>query len=362
MRSNRLDVLRAIAVFLVLGRHVYFSATWLRAGWMGVDLFFVLSGFLVTGLLLAEQRKNGRMHPLRFWLRRGFKIYPPFYALVLASVVTGIHQTGHLLPEALFYQNYAHGWWHHTWSLAVEEHFYFLLPVTLWLLARNDQSGEPFRRLPWVIGGVAALVLALRIFTVRTGSPSLDGPAFFFRNVCPTHLRIDSLAFGALISYLYHYKRAFIVGLDKQKLALLAAVSAVLIAPPLFVEIEGSRVMASVGLTALYLGFGGLLVAFMQWPAAENPPGIVSATAKALGYVGRHSYSIYLWHLPVKLGTEAAFARWAPHLRDQVVFVVYVAISVGVGVALAKLIEDPSLRLRDRLIPREARSLPSAAA
>jgi peptidoglycan/LPS O-acetylase OafA/YrhL len=348
VRINRLDILRTIAVLLVLFRHVYVTRLLMRTGWMGVDLFFVLSGFLVSGLLFSEQRKNGRMAVGRFWLRRAFKIYPPFYALLLISLLTGFHQEGHFLPEALFYQNYAHGWWHHTWSLAVEEHFYLLLPIALLLLARFGRSREnPFALLPIGFGVVAALVLALR-FRSFAHVASANGPTFFFQHVCPTHLRIDSLGFGVLISYAYHYHREWFARLGRRHLAALAAVSALFILPCTLVDIEGSRLMATVGLSVLYLGFGGILLVVLLWPATQDQPSLVS---RALGYVGRHSYSIYLWHLPVMVLTQAALVRLFPHVRDQIVFVVFSAFSVAVGIVMGKLVETPSLRLRDRLLP-----------
>src|SRR5271165_4056899 len=92
-RVLSLDVLRALAVLLVLGRHMDLSpadvpgvmrgvaATWYRGGWIGVDLFFVLSGFLVSGLLFREYRRHNSLAVPRFLVRRGFRIYPAFFAL-----------------------------------------------------------------------------------------------------------------------------------------------------------------------------------------------------------------------------------------------------------------------------------------
>jgi peptidoglycan/LPS O-acetylase OafA/YrhL len=94
MRLTGLDVLRALAVLLVLGRHppgglatVMDSPSlrlWWNAGWVGVDLFFVLSGFLIGGLLFAEAKKTGRIRLGRFWVRRAFKILPPYAAFLAA--------------------------------------------------------------------------------------------------------------------------------------------------------------------------------------------------------------------------------------------------------------------------------------
>ncbi len=136
---------------LVLGRHmgavpldVPFVAQsaldlWLRVGWIGVDLFFVLSGFLVSGLLFREYGRLGEVHAGRFLVRRGLRIYPAFYAFLLSTAIaTGTIGTRQFVAEAAFVQNYIPGLWDHTWSLAVEEHFYFLLALVVAALVRRD--------------------------------------------------------------------------------------------------------------------------------------------------------------------------------------------------------------------------------
>src|SRR5262245_42677041 len=96
-RALRLDLLRALAIFLVLGRHMYPLADrtpqpilfmcqlWRSSGWIGVDLFFVVSGFLVSGLLFSEYQQRGKIRIWRFYIRRGFKIYPAFYLMILIT-------------------------------------------------------------------------------------------------------------------------------------------------------------------------------------------------------------------------------------------------------------------------------------
>src|SRR5579872_3973764 len=131
-RLRNLDVLRGAAVVLVLGRHMGvvpldapgwiqdIMDVWVRAGWAGVDLFFVLSGFLVSGLLFREFQHTGRVDVPRFLVRRGFRIYPAFYAFLIAtSLASGTIATRRFAAEALFVQNYVSGLWDHTWSLAV---------------------------------------------------------------------------------------------------------------------------------------------------------------------------------------------------------------------------------------------------
>src|SRR5215472_2350919 len=126
-RIRQLDVLRGVAVVLVLGRHmgsvpldvpfVTQSALhlWLHTGWIGVDLFFVLSGFLVSGLLFREYGRLGEVHAGRFLVRRGLRIYPAFYAFLLStSIAIGTLGNRQFFAEATFVQNYVPGLWDHT--------------------------------------------------------------------------------------------------------------------------------------------------------------------------------------------------------------------------------------------------------
>lgn len=155
MRNKRLDVLRCIAILQVLFYHgggvmEYFA----RAGWIGVDLFFVLSGFLISGLIFSEYRKNGTIQFKRFFIRRGFKIYPAFYSFVVFIALVELYRH-HFSPfrrylhEIFFVQSYWPGIWVYTWSLAVEEHFYILLPLLLLLLLHfYPGRQDPFRAIP----------------------------------------------------------------------------------------------------------------------------------------------------------------------------------------------------------------------
>jgi peptidoglycan/LPS O-acetylase OafA/YrhL len=198
-RFNQIDILRAIAVFLVLGRHIStcppeisrtvhgVTETWIRGGWIGVDLFFVLSGFLVSGLLFREYDRFGKIDAKRFLIRRGFKIYPPFWLLILTTVVLSLLrgkevEGQRVAAELLFVQNYLPGVWIHTWSLAVEEHFYILLAFGFLLLAKFGKK-DPFSATPVFFAGIAVLCLALRF--AAASRHSYDYTLHLF----PSHLR-----------------------------------------------------------------------------------------------------------------------------------------------------------------------------
>jgi peptidoglycan/LPS O-acetylase OafA/YrhL len=353
-RSTTLDVLRAVAVILVLGRHVLDPVTglpgtvslaltaWRSFGWIGVDLFFVLSGFLVSGLLFREYQKHGALGPGRFLLRRGFKIYPGFYLLLAVTWLW----LGKKLPaisflyEGLFVQNYFGMVWNHTWSLAVEEHFYFALALGLWLVCRRAKAPDPFRWLPAFTGAVAVAVLALRAFTFMQ-TPTAD-------LLLPTHLRVDALLFGVLLSYGWAWHRERLVSFVDRYRVSLAAVSLALLLPSVLRPLEGDFVVNVIGLTTNFLGFGGLLL--LAVVAGER--GATSPALKPLARIGYYSYSIYLWHMPMWVLMRNLFERRQGH---AVVVAAYFASSLVVGTLIALILELPILKLRDRLLPSRAR-------
>jgi peptidoglycan/LPS O-acetylase OafA/YrhL len=174
----RLEVLRALVSFLVICTHWGFPPVLSKVGWVGVDLFFVLSGFLISGLLFVEINKDGRIGWGRFFVRRGFKIFPPFYVFLVATILLEwwlsdrLIRPRELLAECFFFQNYFkdYRFWGHTWSLAVEEHFYLLLPPCLMLMlyVRRGRR-EPLYPLPLFIVALALVILLGRSYSASRG-------------------------------------------------------------------------------------------------------------------------------------------------------------------------------------------------
>jgi peptidoglycan/LPS O-acetylase OafA/YrhL len=239
-RIKALDVLRALAVCLVLLQHSEVLQTRVEGGWTGVDLFFVLSGFLISGLLFTGFKKSGQIRVGRFLVRRGFKIYPPFYVLMAWTVLMFLLHHGHLreralLSELFFLQSYIGGMWGHTWSLAVEEHFYLFLPLLLILLCRiGRQRQDPFRVLPWMFLAVAFGSLAVRLFLCSAG-PRPDDIIRY-----PSHLNVDSLLFGVVLSYVYHFRPEIFALAARVPRWLLFSTSLALIAPCFFADLSQS--------------------------------------------------------------------------------------------------------------------------
>jgi len=354
-RNVGLDLLRFVAVFLVLGRHLdavpansVFLTVWRRGGWVGVDLFFVLSGYLVSGLLFDEYRRVGSVDIGRFLIRRGWKIYPAFWVFIAGTLLyrflvepaQPFLRTGRAaVAELLFVQNYVAGLWPHTWTLAVEEHFYIgLALLTSFLLARP--SPDPFRGIPVIFTILALTCLGLRLWTGQLADSS---EADWYR-FAGTHLRIDSLFFGVLLAYGVRF-RGWGDRLARIPTIIFVAAGIALLLPAFIWEIDHTTWLRTVGATAFYFA-GGLLVV-----AATRLQHTRSRLLHILATLGAASYSIYLWHNAVNWWVALPATRALGEFRFPAYVAVYVCSACFFGWALSSLIEIPLLGVRDRWFP-----------
>jgi peptidoglycan/LPS O-acetylase OafA/YrhL len=354
-RIHSLDFLRGLAVLLVLFRHlpnetsgaVNFVKT---IGWTGVDLFFVLSGFLISGLLFNDFDRYGKLDLKRFWLRRGFKIWPSYfltYGLAMLATVVWTDDWYLLIsriPNYFFIQNYMDPAirWTHSWSIAIEEHFYFLLPLVLILLARKK-----FRELPKVAFAVCVVVLGLRVLLALI--TDLKWTNFYYTS----HLRIDSLSFGVLINYVYHYQRALFLRVGQWWPAFLAAVPLIVVA--YVFPLDRSPVSYTIGFVIFYLMFGGLVIAARMHPNFGS-----SGVQRLLSWMGIYSYTIYLAHsviyeLPGISSLRSMAVSRLGSAGDQLLFL---GLSIVAGVLISHAIERPFLRLRAKWFPANRTSAP----
>ncbi len=332
-----LDGIRALAVLLVIANH--FGFEWIN-GALGVLIFFVLSGFLITWLMLKELDRTGTVSLRQFYRRRVLRIFPAFYFFWLCGV--GIYLArGHYLDwgqalSALFYfSNYWMGLvpskcmlFPHTWSLSIEEQFYLLWPA-LFLLAR----GKP-RRLPWLLGAAIVAVWIHRallhlVFHVR--------PEYIYRAF---DTRLDHLAVGCLLAILV--RRG---SLDRAARALTTSSwLPVLTLALLFTAQLGHKSLTYIYtfgyafeplLTAIFLlqliwfsGRGG-------WALFEHP---------VTRYLGRISYPLYLWQ-QLTLFTSKRLLEGLPVALQ---FLVALGVTVLFASVSYRFVEKPFLKLKDR--------------
>ena len=356
-RNLQLDCLRGIAILLVICRHTIlfrvpgWDALLVQFGWAGVDLFFVLSGFLISGLLFSEYRQNNSIRFGRFAIRRALKIYPAFYALVLLTLLirliyhSPVPILAPFLHDVFFLQSYFPGTYGHFWSLSVEEHFYILLPLLMYLMIRRSSRGQanPFCLFPAIFVFTAIALLLARLWTA-----SHIGPFSWQTHLFPTHLRIDSLLFGVLLSYWAQFHSQAFWGFVRPRYPLFLLVGIFLISPGLILTQE-TPWMYTYGFSLLYLGFGAILLGALGAPI-ELIPGALQFFARILAFVGGFSYSIYLWHIPLLI------FLWSYGILRKPYFGIgaFVAGSIVLGILTSELFEIPAIRLRDRLFPQTA--------
>jgi peptidoglycan/LPS O-acetylase OafA/YrhL len=344
-----IEGLRAVAILLVVAAHA--GVPWLAGGYVGVDVFFVLSGFLITGLLLQEIKATGQVGFADFYLRRLRRLMPAFVVMiVVTSLVAAVVLPPSEQPQqaetagmaALWLSNihfalsqldyFAAGadtnLFLHTWSLGVEEQFYLLWPaLLLWTLGGGQGFGR-IARLRGVMGGVAVLsFVACLVFTHR--SPQL---AFYMMP-----MRAWEFALGALV-WLYFQQKTSMVG------SLVASDRSAVIR--CWVGWFGLLLVVSVGLAfntdMPYPGWRALLpalgaVAIVAAGSGGASGGVSTLLAsQQLQALGRVSYSLYLWHWPVLLLGQSITGSHSPWVRATEVL-----ISFGLAVLSYRYVESP---------------------
>jgi peptidoglycan/LPS O-acetylase OafA/YrhL len=334
-----LNGLRAVAVGLVLLAHFgdpHAPASMARLmsplGWIGVDLFFVISGFIITTLLLRERDRTGRVRLPAFYARRALRILPAYYAylLVVALAWPGRLTDRDWVGVLTYTQNFTPGLgsWpvSHFWSLSLEEHFYLFWPAAVVGLGPRGAAR--------LAAAVVALSPILRAVALQVLPMESTGhPAAFL-----TWCRADTIAAGCLLAFAVRSAagRRALARLDRHRVASSA----------LAVAVVGVTWVALPSLPDAGLPFyftaqaAGLTV--LVWLAVARPdsPAGRVLNARPVAWVGVLSYSLYVWQQPF---ADPAGGTW------------WQGVPVGLGLAFAcavlsrYLVELPFLRVKDRL-------------
>ncbi|MCU1456158.1 MAG: hypothetical protein JWL73_250 [Actinomycetia bacterium] len=341
-----LDGLRALAVTAVLLFHA--GVSWAKGGYLGVDVFFVLSGFLITRILLEERVLTGRTAILRFYMRRVLRLFPALVVVAAACAIYAelalssgqITQMWHdVFATATYHMNWvealhqqpAFGLLDHAWSLSIEEQFYVLWPLVLIVAHRL-----------WGIRGVAGIAIAgavasagLRVLLLHNGSPDIR-----------VYYGLDTHSDGILIGCALAAWTMLWPGLVD---ALHGPFTRGLGALALFaVGIAASTVdIASKSLYRWgYLLFGLTTAVVVADLYARGLTSRVLRWAPLVA-VGRISYGLYLWHWPVFIVLNGQRIHWS----FLPLTLLRLSVSLVFAVLSFFLVEQPFLRLKPRLEP-----------
>lgn len=345
-RELGLDVLRGIAILLAMGYHInhadsgpFFNLLLqpgAKIGWAGVDLFFVLSGFLIGGMIIREAQSTGRLDYKRFLIRRILRLWPTLYTFLFAMLLFGFPARDFFWQIALHVQGYVKTKSAtHLWSLAVEEQFYLLFGLGFPLLSRTFDWR---RALPWILVFIIILCPILRAMGLWAGFSH-------WQIYVLTHFRIDALAGGVLLSYLALEKPELFDRLRNARL--FWAVSAAIGVIFLWNVFKGSRLGESAGLSVSWITSVAILLLLYKIRVV----GPFVLPCRVLAFLGQISYPLYLWHVAVlKLGQKYLPALIGEGRGGLLTLLVYLG-SVAIAFAVTTLIERPIMKYRDRILP-----------
>ncbi|MCF1469857.1 acyltransferase [Agrobacterium vitis] len=367
------DILRSIAILLVMLVHLPLNATpgllvTVRDyGWLGVDIFFVLSGYLIGTQLFKEVTRTGAVDFKSFYLQRAFRIFPAFFVVLgLYALVPVLRDNPTMQPLwkfATFTVNLGFdpregNAFSQAWTLAVEEQFYLVLPLLVLLLYKRIGTG-------WVLAlsgllTLAGIVLRYAIWDIQVGTLVAEGqfrPAFatYLRDVYyPTYTRLDGLLFGVVLAAARFFKPELCRQYLPPKVTIPSGLIFVVAALICFIDrgpLAGQGLfpvfqaqlgavagfpLISIGIALLFCAMLDLEHVLSRWPI---PGAALVATL---------SYSLYLTHKSVFHVTRLVLGE--ENLQGGFGFVVYLLASFAVAAVLWFSVERIFLHLRDRLL------------
>ena len=351
-----IDSLRALAVLAVIIYHV--DVNYLPGGFLGVDLFFVLSGYLISSLIIKEYRKTGSLNLYNFYIRRARRLLPAVYFMITVGLVVMVLFNEVLLRkshlDAIFGYIYSSNWWYifhkldyfdsfgaqspfkHLWSLAIEEQFYMIFPLLFLLVNRKKKSKDGTYKLNknflYVVLGLilVSLIAHILLFDINNISRIYFG----------TDTRAFSLLVGVVGAILYPMEKLHAKVTPQQNI-MYSVVSLVSIATLITVMIYTSEYN-----TWLYRG-GFLLVAILGLIVIISSGKQHTLMSRLLSFkpvvfIGKISYSLYLWHFPVLVLTTPVSEIGNPNI----IFVILrVILTFALATASYVFVETPIRKL-----------------
>ena len=344
-----LDGIRALAVAAVLAYHA--DLTWARGGFLGVDAFFVLSGYLITSLLIAEWRNTGTIDLPAFWARRARRLLPALFLLLAgvagyALVFAEPEELDKLRNASLATLGYIANWQlafsgtsyfdqfslpsplRHTWSLAIEEQWYLIWPLLFVFLLRLGRSSLStlFTASLVMIAGSALLMAWLY-------DPGADPSRVFYG----TDTRAQSLLVGAVLAILLAWHGPLRAGAARLMLQFAALAGAIFTGWLWASTSDDSTLLYRGGFLVSAVVIAVVIAAVVQ--PQRGPLGNLLSLSP-LRWLGRISYGVYLWHWPVYLVLTPVRTGW----HGAGLLTVQVAVTLALAIASYYVIENPIRR------------------
>ncbi|GAB3269124.1 acyltransferase family protein [Kineosporia babensis] len=337
-RRPALDGLRAFAVLAVMAFHTSPAA---HGGFLGVDVFFVISGYLITALLLREWARTERIDLKAFYLRRGLRLLPALlfmlavtlpFALTWEQAELTVNPVAAVASVLFYVANWASvgvdgsiGIWTHTWSLSIEEQFYLIWPaVLIVVLARRRQP--PARAL----AAVVTVIVAARVITWH-----FDGGSWMYY---ATTSHCDGLLLGSLLAALLDRRETLFSSKGRSEaVAWLGVAGLAALFATSYIE-AASTFQWRLPLVAL---LSAMVVHHLA--TCTDGPMVRLLSLKPLVGIGAVSYGLYLYHYPVFMTVQSrGFSHPVQHLLE-------VSLTIGLTGFSWYLVEKPALRLKERL-------------
>lgn len=349
-----LDGLRAVAALAVVGFHARIGA--FANGDIGVDIFFVLSGFLITSILISRSGRGSRIDFRDFYRRRALRLLPAYFSVVVICVLlqSFSHYGGtfrgaaassvYVANWAIAVGNMKLGLLAHTWSLSVEEQFYLIWPALLgFLLYRSEWNGRT------VLAAVLALVVTSWLAVIALAT--IGASATIASNATPTRA-VELLLGGSLAIFVATPSLSGPLGrCPSRSVVAVAGVSAgILLLGLIPVSGTSDYVNSIIGWPIISVLTCAVIYACMRDVALLRVP----LSTRAMTAVGKRSYGLYLWHFPifVVIDTRWGLGSWGAKLSAMAITVIVVALSY-------RFIERPFLDRKEARRPASNVELPS---
>ncbi|PWF43405.1 acyltransferase [Massilia glaciei] len=358
-RVHGLDTLRALAiVFVVLHHYVLFVSGedtfgWVGSiGWVGVDLFFALSGYLIGNQLFAAMRSEQGLSLWRFYARRLLRTLPNFYFVLALYFCWPYFRNGLALPPLWEFLTFTQNInlrpgtaFSHAWSLCIEEQFYLVLPAGALLIASMRRSlGWAWAALALgLVGGMLVRASVWNDLVANDGGSSQFFTDIYYSTLC----RLDELIAGVALALLRQYHPGLWQRLTSHgNVALAGGVALSALTFTLFLNDRYGYGVTVFGYPMLALSFGLLLVSALSPGSVLREMRVPGAASMALW-----SYAIYVLHKQVCILANAQLRSWGLEPDMPLAVAAMLALSVLTGWLLFRMVEAPFMALRDRYVP-----------